>query len=194
MLEDEAAVVDVRGTPVRVLGSTLWTDCRLYGRPEFHGRLVERTLNDSRFIRGADGVTDGPGGFTASEAARRHEDSRAFLARELGAPHADPTIVVSHHLASLRGIAARYSDGPVNAGFASNATTSWPWVPRSCGHMHVGHQYRDASGTLVTCNPVGYLRRGGRENPALNPWLVVDIALSKDGTWWSSVSEGDISI
>ncbi|WP_373319324.1 metallophosphoesterase family protein, partial [Asaia krungthepensis] len=101
-------------------GSTLWTDCRLYGRPEFHGRLVERALNDSRFIRGADGVTDGPGGFTASEAARRHEDSRAFLARELGAPHADPTIVVRHHLASLRGIAARYSDGPVNAGFASN--------------------------------------------------------------------------
>ncbi|GAN59774.1 hypothetical protein ACI01nite_18980 [Acetobacter cibinongensis] len=29
VLEDETAVVDVRGTPVRVLGSTLWTDFRL---------------------------------------------------------------------------------------------------------------------------------------------------------------------
>ncbi|GAN59773.1 hypothetical protein ACI01nite_18970 [Acetobacter cibinongensis] len=104
---------------------------------------------------------------------------------------------MSRQLASLRGIAARYRDDPVNAGFASNrddllAMGAALWA---CGHTHFGHhQYRDASGTLVVCNPVGYLRRGGRENPALNPRLVVDIALSKDGTWWFSVSEADISI
>lgn len=189
-LEDDCQIVDIRGIGVRILGATLWTDYDLNGNQAEDSRLVARSLNDYRFITGQDGRS-----FSPDEAFRRHEASTAFLRRELETPFDGPTVVITHHLPSMRSIAPRYHGRPDNAGFASNRDDLLElgaalWV---CGHTHSSHHYRDRSGTLVVCNPCGYAidRKKGLpilENAAFVPGMSVDIIRKPDGTWGAEIS------
>lgn len=182
VLEDEAAVAEVGGVPVRFLGCTLWTDYALFGAPERHGPLAHRCLNDHRMIRGRAG-----GMLALEEVVSRFAASRAFLARALEDPFDGPTVVVTHHLPSMRSVAPHYRRDPVSAGFASRcddlvAKGAALWVH---GHTHASRLWRDRSGTLVACNPCGYPRPGGkRENPDFDPRFLVDLRRgAPDGLW-----------
>jgi predicted phosphodiesterase len=192
-LEDHKALVKVRGAEVRLLGCTLWTDFALYGRPERDRTLVFNALNDYRMIRGVqDSDTPAGTGLSTAEVMRRHEASRSFLSAELGQHHGGgPTIVVTHHLPSMRSVAQRYKKDLVSAGFASNLDAlvdqgASLWVH---GHTHSSCRWRAPGGTLVVCNPAGYaLRSGGRENGEFDPALVVDIRRgAPDGAWRAGV-------
>ncbi len=180
VLEDAEAILTVRGTAVRVLGSTLWTDYGLRHQPLSDARTCERSINDHRLIRGRDGRP-----FTAREAAARHRTSRASLADALAREHDGPTIVVTHHLPSMRSVAGRFRREATSSGFASHADDlvgmgATLWVH---GHTHDGMAWEDSSGTLVVCNPAGYVRSdSSRENATFDPRLC--IAIQEEGSTW----------
>jgi len=184
VMENDMLVLDVRGTPVRILGATLWTDYNVFGQPQEHALLVSRALNDYALIRSA----SGKGNFSTLESMARHERSAKFLADALDEEFPGPTIVVTHHLPSARSLSERYRKDPVSAGFASArddllAKGASLWV---CGHTHDSHSYRDKSGTLVMCNPSGYpdwMRGFGRENRNFDPRLVVSVRRAANGKW-----------
>ena len=205
VLEDNAEVVEVRGVPVRLLGSTLWTDFALMGPADIGRHVVGRALNDHRMIRGdgrvPNGQTtqDGPFVFTTQEAAERHSRSRAFLSEALDQRHDGPTIVVTHHLPSLRSVTERFRRDPVSAGFASRADDllekgATLWVH---GHTHDSCTYRGENRTLVLCNPAGYARHHryptegwSRENGNFDPRLTVDLRLGGPNRLWEAGLRG----
>ncbi|MCX9157773.1 metallophosphoesterase [Niveibacterium sp. 24ML] len=167
-LENSSAVIE----GVRFLGATLWTDGALHGDPE--GALAcGGYMNDYRAIRGEDGVLLSPW-----DTMRWHARSRDWLDRNLDMPYEGPTVVVTHHAPSLQSIAPQYLDDPVSAFFASRLDAMLDgraalWVH---GHTHASSDYRVGE-TRVIANPAGYpLTNGGRENPAFNPALVVEVA------------------
>ncbi len=158
---------------VHFLGAVLWTDFMLFGEAEWKHAVQA----------GAAGLTDfsaidwRAGPFTPLDAVAFNRQDVAWLdaslARE-GAP--DRTVVVTHHLPSMRSVAARYRDTLLSACFASNLDhmlgRSALWVH---GHTHDSFDYV-AEGTRVVCNPRGYTRPGRPpENPDFNPGLVVEI-------------------
>ena len=198
VLENDVRVVEVRGLPTRLIGCTLWTDYALLGDPERDRMRVENSLNDYRAIRGRAGrpLRTFLGGWdflTTSEVLAHFDASRSFLARALAEPFDGPTIVVTHHLPSLRSVAHRYRRDPVSAGFASNLDDlvgmgAALWVH---GHTHDSCLWRSDGGTLVACNPAGYPRFGGRqrENADFNPRLVFDIRRGAPGGNWRAGRE-----
>ena len=215
-LEDEEAVLDVRGVAVRVLGCTLWTNCALFGNPVMH-ELAVMGLKDYQRITGQDAemqtgnadmqmpwhVDDAPAvPFTVSESRARHARSRAFLEEALSRPHDGPTLVVTHHLPSMRSVMPHYRSSAMSAGFASNldelvgmdsippdgqaqrrAVTLWMH-----GHTHSSAGWRHRDGAFVACNPMGYPLKGRRGdyirgNPHWNPNLLIRLSRQGDGQW-----------
>ena len=192
VLEDDETVEVVRGVPVRLLGCTLWSDYALYGDPVRDRLRVYNALNDFRLIQSQTAspmqvfLGGEPGTLTTSEVLSRHDASRLFLETALARQHDGPTIVVTHHLPSMRSVSRRYRDDRISAGFASRldpvvALGATLWVH---GHTHDSCTWRDAGGTLVVCNPAGYARSYGRENAKFDPRLVIDIRRgAPDGSW-----------
>jgi Icc-related predicted phosphoesterase len=162
---------------VRFLGSTLWTDMRLYGDGAAGDAALlaaQRMMRDFARIR----VSDSSDAlFTPADAQARHARHRGWLERRLAAPHAGATVVITHHAPSPRSIAARFAGSPLNACFVSDAETLLGgervplWVH---GHTHDSFDYR-LHGTRVLCNPRGYARNGVNENARFDPALVVEV-------------------
>ena len=182
-LEDDELVI----AGVRFLGTALWTDFDYFGparRAEAMLACVDY-LTDFRLIRAMpdpqalrefhDGAPLAPGLLTPGHVRLRHLRSRAWLEARLEAPHAGPTVVVTHHLPGAGSVAARYRDDLANAGFSSHLDhlmgKAALWVH---GHTHDSFDYQ-IGGTRVVCNPRGYPLRGGFENPGFAPGLVVHV-------------------
>ncbi len=184
-LEDEAALIPTRTGTIRVLGCTLWTDYALFGSPVDGMAACSGSMADHRLIRGTEGRTVRP-----EELRRRHARSRRFLAAALRTPWDGPTVVVTHHLPSIRSVSRRWLSDPVSAGFASRldrlvALGPAVWVH---GHSHDTTGWRDDNGTLCVCNPAGYARSGGRrENGSFHGKLVIAIDRTADGSWRARV-------
>lgn len=172
-LERETAVI----AGVRFLGCTLWTDFSLYAdTPEAIGPAeamgaAELAITDFSTI-----ANDTGGRFTTNDARREFIAARAFLTTELAKSFDGPTVVVTHHLPSLRSVAPRFRSGAnyiLNAAYASHldglVSGATLWVH---GHTHESCDYLLAT-TRVVCNPRGY--QGIRLNRQFNPKLVVEI-------------------
>jgi Icc-related predicted phosphoesterase len=172
MLDDAATVV--RG--IRFLGSTLWTDYRLYPEGEARDRATRETeafMRDFRMIQEAPGRL-----LEAGDVVRRCAVHRAWLEARLAERFDGPTVVVTHHSPSPRSIAQKYAGNPINMGYASDLESLMGadrvalWVH---GHMHDGFDYVVA-GTRVVCNPRGYARPDGLpQNTRFDPRFVVDL-------------------
>lgn len=195
VLEDEVRTVEVRGIPVRFVGCTFWTDFALFGDPTRDAARVANALNDFRYIRAR--ARPGPEEhwprpLDTAEVASRNAESRSFLAAVLSQPHEGPTFVLTHHCVSMRSVSARWKRDRVTAGFSSRADDlvalgATLWVH---GHTHDSFAYQDeAGGTLVVCNPAGYMFGGSRENRAFDPRLVVDVRRGgPDRTWQAGIT------
>jgi predicted phosphodiesterase len=170
VLSDEAWVF--RG--VRFLGTTLWTDFRLFG-PEMRHQAMshsERAMKDFRVIR------NGRQRLTAEGWITWHERSLAWLRRALEEPFPGPTVVISHHLPSRHSVVTRYANALLSAAFGSNLDSLLErrrvdlWVH---GHTHSSVRYT-LGRTEVVCNPRGYpLPTGQWENAEFRPDLVVNV-------------------
>lgn len=177
---DSVSVLDNRSvviSGVRFLGSTLWTDFRLFGSSAAD---VDAAMRAARAV-----MTDFDGRvrlddrleFTPADSVRLFKASSAWLAQELATPFTGPTVVVTHHLPSFASVAERYRTDLVSAGFASHldelVEQADIWIH---GHTHCSFDYR-LGGCRVICNPRGYPDRqgSGSENPEFNPGLVIEI-------------------
>lgn len=162
VLENDAVVIG----GVRFLGCTLWTDFALFDEEERNVRAMEvagMKMGDFRHIMA--GRRDGGYGknklipFTPRMAVAQHLESRAWLEAELARPYDGPTVVVTHHAPSARGLAYQEPSWLLDAAYASNLDhlmgeeRVWLWVH---GHTHQATSYV-IEGTRVVSNPRGYV-------------------------------------
>ena len=174
VLDDGEIVID----GVRFLGTTLWTDFKLFGEAEGRAQAVEqaqRLMRDFSRIRMGDATS---ALFTPDDSAALFERHAHWLDRRLAAPHAGPTVGITHHAPSRQSIHARFAGSPINACFVSDAAhlagaeRAQLWIH---GHTHDSFDY-DLGGTRVVCNPRGYVKAGTNENPRFDAEFIVDVA------------------
>lgn len=169
LLEDDAVIID----GVRFVGTTLWTDYRVFGE-NLRWQCMDiarRGLNDHRKIKWS---KEPWLRFRPEEAATLHAASVSYLRQVLAVPFDGPTVVVTHHAPLAASISQRYAKDLLSAAYASDLsmliarTQPELWVH---GHVHESFDYQ-AGDTRVICNPHGY----GRENVSgFNPALVVEL-------------------
>lgn len=169
-LDNNEVIID----GVRFLGSTLWMDFKLFGEDQKDLAIYKgmNALNDFRWIR------EGQQPFNASHAIELCQQSVAWLSAKLEEKHDGKTVVVTHHLPSLKSCAPRFitPGNLLSACFASNLDhlfgRSELWIH---GHTHVSFDYT-VNRTRVVCNPRGYVMYDkGFENADFDPALIVDI-------------------
>lgn len=184
VLEDDVSYLETPAGTARIIGSTLWTDFEISGDPDAHMMTAMRHLVSDY------GVT----ALLPSETIRIHKQSREFLRDTLATPFDGPSVVMTHHLPSARSISPDFAGQASNAAFASNLDDligtgqATLWVH---GHTHGSIQYRDASGTLIVCNPLGRPHKHVAmvfENRYFKPKLTVSLQ-QKDGQW-QATSDG----
>ena len=166
-LENDAVTIG----GARFLGSTLWTDFRLDGAPETAMDHARRRMNDYRQIAWQKNPWQR---FLPVHSYRLHQDSKAFLARELASSPV-PAVVVTHHLPHRRSVPERFDGDPTNAAYASDLSgiieegAPALWVH---GHTHDSCDYVEGQSRIVA-NPRGY----SNENGVFSRTLVVQIRL-----------------
>lgn len=176
----ERDAVDFGG--VRFLGCTLWTDYRLRSNRTQRQLMAhaESRISDHRQIQGEAG-----GYFTAADALREHEKSRAWLESELARPYDGKTVVVTHHGPHPLSVHPRYLGDPINAAFVSDLTDLIQQGPSLWlhGHVHDSFDY-SVNGCRVVANPRGYPRNASSceqveelefENAGFQCALVLDV-------------------
>ena len=152
-LDQDLTVID----GVRFLGTTLWTDFALYGSApqEIEDAMAYafHAMYDYRAIKRSP-LED----LLPRHTREMHEDQTHWLKRQLGAPFAGSTVIVTHHLPHLKSVHPIYEGERSNPAFASDLSALFCdrvklWVH---GHTHESMDY-ELGGTRVLCNPRGYL-------------------------------------
>ncbi len=139
---------------VQFVGSTLWTDFKLYGE----GEAWSARQRAKRLIEDFASITNGKPQFTPEDSVAVHETSKAWLVAELEREFDGPTVVVTHHLPAPTSVAERYASDPLNPAFASRLESVIEkyrpelWIH---GHTHVPCDY-ELFDTRIVCNPRGY--------------------------------------
>lgn len=161
------------------VGTTLWTDYKLFGDVGKAMLIADAQMNDHKMIKVA--REGGVHRFTPADAARRHAAERSWLdkALHLAGPGA---VVVTHHAPHHGSVARRYMDDPLTAAFVNDMSRMLKrrrpalWLH---GHVHDSFDYR-VGDTRIVCNPKGYSQRmAGRtvhENARFDEYLVIDLA------------------
>lgn len=174
VLDDQEVVID----GVRFLGSTLWTDFRLFGDGEGRTHAVAEAL---RFMRDYSRIFLDEAllqRFTPLDSAALFARHAAWLAHRLAQPHDGPTVVITHHAPSRSSIHPRFAGSLINACFVSDAQALVDgsrvqlWIH---GHTHDSFDYR-LNGTRVVCNPRGYAKGGVNENAQFDPNFIAEVA------------------
>jgi Icc-related predicted phosphoesterase len=177
-LERDASVMKAAdGTPVRVIGATLWTDFRIFGdeRRSHAMSSAEEYMTDFFLIRVRDDALGETRKLTATDTAQINEISRRFLERSLAGPFDGVTIVMTHHAPSMRSVPEDRRTDPITAAYASNAEALIEqfqpalWVH---GHLHSSSDYRIGR-TRVICNPRGYFP--DYLNSSFDPSLTIEL-------------------
>jgi hypothetical protein len=95
--------------------------------------------------------------------------SRSFIDTELSKLHAGPSLVVTHHAATMEAVAPKFQRSLISAAYASELLPivdrhqpHW-WVS---GHTHVSMNFRRGQTRMIS-NPCGY----ADENPFFRPAL-----------------------
>jgi predicted phosphodiesterase len=179
LLNGGVAVFDMPGAqPVRVIGTTWWTDYTLFGTDRRDASMLacRDVMLDHRLID----IEDDAGGqrrFAPADALSRHHTASTWLAGQLATPFDGSTVVVTHHAPDIGSLDARYAHDLVSAGFVSRrpdlVAQADLWVH---GHTHTSFDYRLGHARVV-CNPRGYIHRktGVPENTRFDWCLVVEI-------------------
>ncbi|MCC6869107.1 MAG: metallophosphoesterase [Burkholderiales bacterium] len=163
---------------VRFLGTTLWTDFRLFADEATRRAAREQAV---AFIRDFSRIrVDDEAGrvFTPEDSTALFDAQAHWLEERLAQPHAGATVVITHHAPSLLSIHPRFADSLFNACFVSAAERLLDggrvrlWIH---GHTHDSFDYF-VNGTRVLCNPRGYAKDGVNENARFDANFVIDLA------------------
>jgi hypothetical protein len=168
-LENDEVVID----DVRFLGTTLWTDFKLFGLDRVADCMIDAQLylTDFRVIQEGE-----KGHFAPTHALDQFKDSSEWLLARLQEKRdVRKTVVVTHHLPSRRSVSKIYQDQLLSACFASDFSHALKgadlWIH---GHTHDSFDYVE-NGCRVVCNPRGYVTHRGTENYVFDPSLVIEI-------------------
>lgn len=162
---------------VRFLGTTLWTDFRLFGTPSLNAAAVHEARTVMRDFQRIRATRDAQCNFSPADAMGLFRRESAWLARAIAHPFDGPTVVITHHAPSRKSIHPRFDGALLNASFVSDAEYLLDagrvdlWIH---GHTHDSFDYR-LGPTRVVCNPRGYVRDGVAENPHFDIDFMVDI-------------------
>ena len=163
-LHNEAAVLELGGTRLRVLGATLWTDFTLDGDAAATMAKAGESMPDYRNGRSDRGDT-----LTPADVIAANRISSDFLAADLARPHDGPTVVVTHHLPSELSLPRRRRGHVPQAASVSPleslVETAGPqlWIH---GHSHADCDYRIGPCRIVS------RQRGTPENTAFEPLMI----------------------
>jgi Icc-related predicted phosphoesterase len=155
---------------VRFLGTTLWTDFKLFGEEKLSAcqSAAENGMNDYKRIK----WTVGEGDQQRRRACRplntmhRHERDIAWLEERLAESFDGPTVVISHHAPHLKSVDPKYHQELLTAAYASDLSRLFEKKPSLWihGHTHFGCDYPIGS-TRVVSNPRGYPGQPGTGIP-----------------------------
>jgi predicted phosphodiesterase len=141
LLERETMVVrDDRGRAVRILGTTRWSDFRVFGE-QGQGAAMRAAGYFQKVMR----ATEAGASFDAAAVKREGERCRAWLEHELpvAGEGCDAVVVVTHFAPSLRSADPRFGAQPSTASFCNADDDLLPhaqlWIH---GHVHARHDYR----------------------------------------------------
>jgi hypothetical protein len=168
LLERNAIVIG----NLRVIGATTWTDYELFGAalriPAM--RAAADIMQDHKSIKWRKKPW---ARFRPEEARALHLQSRAYIDAELANFHDGPSLVLTHHAATIEAIAPQYQRSLVSAAYASELLPivdrhqpEW-WV---FGHTHMSLNRRRGK-TLLISNPAGY----AGENPFFDPLMTIEV-------------------
>lgn len=174
--------IEINGT--RFLGATLWTDFDLYGtsmRERAMSRasvgMYDYTAINLRPAHSSDPLGKRSIRLTPQQTRTWSLAAQAWFEQQLSILFSGPTVIVTHHLPSLRSVHPRYAGDALNPAFASDCERMFAvptlWVH---GHTHETMDYVCPEGMRVVCNPRGYVDRNGRkENRRFRSDFVVEL-------------------
>lgn len=183
---------DAGQEPVRVLGTTLWTDFRLKvlgadGQWRRDARLAAAEagvgLNDFSVIRVQRSAPEsGVRRLRPLDTVQWHHAARQWLLARLAEPWAGRTVVVTHHAPRPGSLAGCFERSGLSPAFVNDLPAEVfrgvdLWVH---GHTHDSFDYQvdrpDGGTCRVVCNPRGYVRWDGTlENRVFKPGWVVTV-------------------
>jgi len=159
----------------RFLGTTLWTDFKLFGDDTRVAamREAESMMNDYHRIRLAGA---GYRKLRTSDTAKFHAVERNWLERKLDEVFDGRTVVITHMAPSKLSVPEIYASDGLSAAYASRLDSlvekADVWVH---GHIHESMDYHIGK-CRVVCNPCGYKTGGGTpENEQFDPNFVIDL-------------------
>jgi len=154
LLMDSSVVID----DVLFLGSTLWTDFKLYNNQYNSQIAAQYEMNDYKLIRYNQGGKYRK--LTPPDTTRMHIKSLQFIKTELAERKHLKSVVITHHAPSEKSIPGAYKASELSPGYASNIEQDiinmehGPilWVH---GHTHNNNDYFIGD-TRVLSNQRGY--------------------------------------
>ena len=171
---------DLQGRPVRLIGTTLWTDFdalvpndtgihalsqqlkardKAFRAANYYLRKTDTTRNDTLFL--------------AEQMREQGLLCQAWLREALQTPFDGTTVVVTHFAPSLHSADPRYGMTPGTAGFCNALDDLLPhaalWLH---GHLHSPNDYVHR-GCRVVANPMGYARKN--EQSLFRPTCLIEI-------------------
>lgn len=173
VLENDSVVID----GVTFFGATGWTDFNLFGNPEEAMRVAGDVMNDYKKIR----IANYTRRLRPADTLARHQETRAFLQRELSKPKTGPRVVVTHMSFHAEGVGRGHEHDVSSAAYASDAAIEGAdlWV---YGHTHETRSFTaggtNGGTTRVVTNQKGYgpWNKGETwENPNFDPNFVIEI-------------------
>lgn len=160
VLDDEA--VDIAG--VRFFGTTLWSD--FAGHSDADLSRLKRGIGEYFFVKTRTSDRAGPDGLAKlvpQDTLRRHVSALDAMKRVVLSADARPTVVISHHAPSRKGLNPLHAGNGLDGAYASDLDAliaSFSNVPVWVhGHTHIKRTYRIGAVTL-RANCRGFDTRG----------------------------------
>jgi predicted phosphodiesterase len=112
-LHQSVGEITIGDTPIRIIGTTLWTDFNLHGGPDLSLFDAGRGLNDFQLIHYKDRI------LTPHDTLDWHTEQRAWLLATLDVAFDGITIVMTHHAPVSFAISSRFKGDNLSPCFAS---------------------------------------------------------------------------
>lgn len=166
LLDNSSVVID----GIRFVGATLWTDFRLYGNDMATiGNCLHTAKN---YITDFSVIRFGSTGWmTPSDSVKLFLVSAKFIEDELNKPFTGKSVVVTHHLPSMKCVAEKYKRDLTSAAFASTldrlVKKADLWI---AGHTHVSFDVNVNDETVQVGWICGRCSEGGKMLTRSRTW------------------------